>query len=119
MADDASPPRRAYADPPSLPSADLVEGVAAVVASRDEVVQVRLRTCIDILDGTEISRRPQLAVLLRDQPEATEPAFRRLTRELAGPLDGVIRPHGGTVNFSFPAARRIFERCGYIVFARD
>jgi hypothetical protein len=83
------------------------------------VLQVGSRTSIETFDGEEISRRPQLAVLLRDQPEPADRAFRLLTCELVGPLEGVIRPHRGTVNFSFPAARQIFERCGYTVFSRD
>jgi hypothetical protein len=119
MADEELSYRRSYEDPPTVPAADLVRSVAAVVASREEVTQVRLRMCVELLDGVEIARRPQIAVLFRDQPEPSDLAFRVLTRELVAPLERLIQPEGGTVMFTFPAARRIYQQCGYIVFSRD
>jgi hypothetical protein len=35
------------------------------------------------------------------------------------PLENVVKPHNGTVIFSMPAARHIFDRHGTVVFSRD
>jgi hypothetical protein len=119
MAGDGPLLRRVYEDPPAPPSADLVLGVRQVLAARDEVARARLRICIELLEGTEISRRPQVAVMLREQREPSDPGFRRLVRELVGPLESVVKPHDGTVILSMPAARKIFERHGITVFSRN
>ncbi len=90
MADDEPSFRQIYEDPPAVPAADLVRNVAAIVAPREEVTQVRLRTCVEVLDGVELSRRPQIAVLFRDQPEPSDRGFRALAR--VGPPARAVAP---------------------------
>ena len=119
MADDESSPRRAYEDLPHQPSVEVTEKLRALLASRDEVVAARLRICIESLNDVGASRRPQIVLALRDQPERDDPRFFQVARVLTELLQPVAEALEGTVSLSTPAGRREFDRYGDIVFSRE